>query len=99
HHVHLPSFPTRRSSDLRNPGSASRRRHVMNTTTPGFVEQAMEGIVFVRQRIELCGGRHKVDLTTGKKPPRSIYSDGSVRYIGARSEEHTSELQSRENLV
>src|SRR5207302_5285656 len=81
HHRDLPSFPTRRSSDLRLPGLALdvfRQRARCRTDRPG-----------------------DVDETAGLD--RAAERQARVRSIGllrrGRSEEHTSELQSRENLV
>src|SRR5690606_41899056 len=81
----LHSFPTRRSSDLR------------------------------RHHDTVVGGRHleRVEVRVGRRPrawlgevdaPREAPVDDRERHavdahLGRRSEEHTSELQSRENLV
>src|SRR5690606_41177504 len=84
-HLDLPSFPTRRSSDL--------GRHV-----------ALGGLQsLLRARPVRWGRPHR--LSTGRIlwRRRSIVSAvvprGTVGRSLTRSEEHTSELQSRENLV
>src|SRR5690606_40541863 len=63
----LPSFPTRRSSDLRNPSRSSSRRRAPRERAP--------------------------------PAPRRARAPGGDAPSLRRSEEHTSELQSRENLV
>src|SRR5690606_41530276 len=85
HHPHLPSFPTRRSSDLLPTASSRRRgRGVLDRGQPG------------------CGWRPSVPAALRPAaPPPSPAPTGAGRdaAAAARSEEHTSELQSRENLV
>src|SRR5690606_40435898 len=77
----LPSFPTRRSSDLRE-----RDRVIADPD---------------RERVDVA---HFTDKAFGKKLAAQIdlkragAACASMR-TGDRSEEHTSELQSRENLV
>src|SRR5690606_41906810 len=71
---HRHSFPTRRSSDLRNP---SDRKHVVcsiaNLHRTSYVVLGWPALGFARVRDQM--------------------------HMHTRSEEHTSELQSRENLV
>src|SRR5690606_41829595 len=74
----LPSFPTRRSSDLRVVGHAvGRHRDAAHYLEAG--------------------------LGTARHPHRAhravLERDVGVHLVQVRSEEHTSELQSRENLV
>src|SRR5690606_42159801 len=80
----LPSFPTRRSSDLR------RGAHF-----PLFRIQ--------RGAVRGSRGEHgkRSDGGAGRRPGdvRNAGREGHVRPVPQRSEEHTSELQSRENLV
>src|SRR5207249_9681031 len=98
HLPHLPSFPTRRSSDLINgpvglqPETVDRRG-------------AQSHIVADRER---CGNRRIARLLTeirarkrGTAVERNGHGgDGPVFWSKrARSEEHTSELQSRFDLV
>src|SRR5690606_40968810 len=77
------SFPTRRSSDLVSPEDAGQR----------VLDAAQElRRVGLRGRVRR-GGR--LDAVTSEVPLRSRH----VEIDRERSEEHTSELQSRENLV
>src|SRR5690606_41606201 len=85
-HRVLPSFPTRRSSDLRtfsltNSVTGARRRGVNACELKYFLKSDSQGIVF------MCFKTAHIDAL--------VASANS----GRRSEEHTSELQSRENLV
>src|SRR5207302_6822290 len=84
-HRDLHSFPTRRSSDL---GSRIRRGR-----TSGSVPAPACSVRAFRPRQVSPG-----DPTRSRRgPPRHCVL--GARNRGARSEEHTSELQSRENLV
>src|SRR5207253_7493934 len=96
HHRTLPSFPTRRSSDL-TAGRTARwwppRPRILSITQTceAPVIQANKGQVGLR-RIQcfLCAGQR---LSEGLARPQK-------RRLGVqRSEEHTSELQSRGHLV
>src|SRR5690606_39530116 len=74
----LPSFPTRRSSDLKKAAKAKRR--------------------------SAAPARAKSKRVSGKRAARTARRPAKVkpsvkRAARKRSEEHTSELQSRENLV
>src|SRR5690606_41273500 len=81
-HCVLPSFPTRRSSDLPlQPVSPFRWPRTGDGRPRPSADARPPG------RPSACGGRHA---------PLRASSRLSVQ---ARSEEHTSELQSRENLV
>src|SRR5690606_41824042 len=77
----LPSFPTRRSSDLRATPHVTAKR-ARGPGTPG-----------IRSPDGCCG---PVVSSTAPVVMRTIL-DGER--MPGRSEEHTSELQSRENLV
>src|SRR5699024_12718843 len=78
---HLPSFPTRRSSNLR----VSRARFTFSgADSPGQV----------RYRPDRCGYRKSPYVDDQS----AIFSNVYLTYTG-RSEEHTSELQSRFDLV
>src|SRR5690606_39922121 len=87
---HLPSSPTRRSSDL--------------TIYPHEPKRDWAGALATLAA--LCA-RHKVDLVSVGNGTGSRETDKLVAELIAkmpqlkltRSEEHTSELQSRENLV
>src|SRR5690606_40561448 len=95
----LPSFPTRRSSDL--------TRSTPPQDCPAFWKPAHRAPLVARSRSASS------NTSIGSLPPSS--SDSGVRVLAAcsisclptstepvkkilRSEEHTSELQSRENL-
>src|SRR5690606_41841785 len=88
---HLPSFPTRRSSDLPQPrmtatGDATAtaiiatllQDRVKAGKSPHLLRPVKAAVVL--QVAQVAGGQQRTDA-------------------GDRSEEHTSELQSRENLV
>src|SRR5690606_41641881 len=83
-----PSFPTRRSSDLR-PGSAARRRRpARERRWPGQRGRGPSASGGTRGRARRGRG--------AGAPPEPACRPTRCR---SRSEEHTSELQSRENLV
>src|SRR5690606_40298454 len=90
-HVPRPrhSFPTRRSSDLKPPFAVVE-----------FEKRVGEGVKKVRQK--LAEGANLYELS-GSLPVYKNHTiteiNGYLNKIVVRSEEHTSELQSRENLV
>src|SRR5207249_11675915 len=81
-HRHLPSFPTRRSSDLTFEGNTSSFTIPIAVPQPESAKSipAMQGIIAHRTKI----------LAISKSYENSVPE---------RSEEHTSELQSRFDLV
>src|SRR5206468_11075676 len=82
HHLNLPSFPTRRSSDLDRlalDDPSERRAQLLGE---------LRGVV--RRLDAVAAG-----LTAALRPPPG--GPPAVRWL--RSEEHTSELQSRSDLV
>src|SRR5207302_10727404 len=87
-HRRLHSFPTRRSSDL-----PEAQLHVLSEPLAG------------KDAIELGCGTAYISAWLARRGARVVGIDNSeaqlatARRIGRRSEEHTSELQSRENLV
>src|SRR5690606_42033047 len=86
HLLVLPSFPTRRSSDL-----AEGRE-----LAPGLLRLAIEpGLRGLVVREELRQVLVELHVVRDDRGHRRRHRLGQV----ARSEEHTSELQSRENLV
>src|SRR5690606_41708259 len=92
HHRALHSFPTRRSSDLgdiRVEGSPVPKSHLAYLA-PGRDELHLEAIT--ASRVVLIGGE-----PLGEKIV--MWWNFIGRSHDERSEEHTSELQSRENLV
>src|SRR5690606_41740125 len=94
--LHLHSFPTRRSSDLLS-------KFALNS------EQASHRLDVERMenQVKLSGGRRcKTCCILKPSPPVipvlysvNINKKAGRQSPGLRSEEHTSELQSRENLV
>src|SRR5690606_41362362 len=86
-HLSLPSFPTRRSSDLEY-------MHIVNTAEKRWLQQRLE-TVRSHPQFDRDVKKHLLERVTA--------AEGLEKYLGAkypgRSEEHTSELQSRENLV
>src|SRR5439155_19976064 len=85
----LHSFPTRRSSDL-----------LEMTDLP--VPRAEPGEVLVRvAACGICGSDvHGYDGSSGRRiPPIVMGHEAAGRNAAIRSEEHTSELQSRGHLV
>src|SRR5690606_42086855 len=93
----LPAFPTRRSSDLRS------------GLTPGYHYYQVRGVINPDGLDEslLCEGPTET-FVVFVLPPLSVAVDGTSKNTDnafifceseGRSEEHTSELQSRENLV
>src|SRR5690606_40381602 len=95
HHPHLHPFPTRRSSDLFNPQAV-----IDLATLTGAVRTALGDEyagLFSRhdalaERLVAAGAEAGEDLW--RLPLHPTYAKDMER-----SEEHTSELQSRENLV
>src|SRR5690606_40278266 len=87
----LHSFPTRRSSDLDDVHADGSGLQV--------VVQREEELAAYRFRHRLCRARIESD-TTPRAGSVFFPTQPPVRLtFGRRSEEHTSELQSRENLV
>src|SRR5690606_41736375 len=93
-HCDLHSLPTRRSSDLeviaeletRFRGSPAELLAQRVAEEPGTLRDLARDLEF--------------DEGTALEAARTALAEGRLRSIGAnRSEEHTSELQSRENLV
>src|SRR5207249_11094491 len=84
HHPALPSFPTRRSSDLLDPPQLG-------------VEVLEKAEVHPSQ----CEGTELVRMPTNELATSTPIVPTTMRWIHclARSEEHTSELQSRFDLV
>src|SRR5699024_11809596 len=87
--LHLPCFPTRRSSDLLN----TRRRESMATNSP------LCGVVYNLRSQAWSASRTRVRA----RPTMPGCAGYTPRHTAAswlpRSEEHTSELQSRFDLV
>src|SRR5690606_40890143 len=95
----LPSFPTRRSSDLRSLPQPK-------VLKPQLRKRAAGSCVASDPAETPCTARAKKGRSSGSishhcpawvRPKRK--KPGVPRRLSCRSEEHTSELQSRENLV
>src|SRR5690606_41664028 len=91
----LPPFPTRRSSDLPSP---------WDKDSPRFLnEKTLTLDEFIQKIEKKTGKRIAVAASSGENWIRVLERTSGRRIktlrIGDRSEEHTSELQSRENLV
>src|SRR5207302_6519403 len=98
-HLPLPSFPTRRSSDLDplRPGLNCIRHLGL-----GEEVQSLADTIFVtKQRAVIWKHDAAVPMVDSRaRITRLITSfHASTAFFQGRSEEHTSELQSRENLV
>src|SRR5690606_42045425 len=90
----LPPFPTRRSSDL----DAAARQDEGRLHFQGAGAQSDRPALEHRQEFGLLKrGIHA--LLIGDERPCANRRLGEIGRTGIRSEEHTSELQSRENLV
>src|SRR5690606_41673783 len=86
-HLHLPSFPTRRSSDL-----VTRHQRARTQNRSAFDHRRKHVFTHARHPFRPSRYRRHRDC----RRPRL---GGSSSRFRPRSEEHTSELQSRENLV
>src|SRR5690606_40823945 len=95
HHLHLHSFPTRRSSDLdaQDNSSPLKGKRIVHSINRVFGDNTI---------LVLENGAQ--DLWAYYWPYYQVKDAGCVvppaeQTVMGRSEEHTSELQSRENLV
>src|SRR5690606_39901936 len=86
----LHSFPTRRSSDL----------DLIAAYTLNYLEEAL-GIVEAARQTQMPVAISFTVETDGRLPTGQTLREAieQVDHLSNRSEEHTSELQSRENLV
>src|SRR5206468_13008321 len=89
HHRHLPSFPTRRSSDLARSGAEGGTPCWDAPSPPGWRRACVQ-----RPSTWCSSSRARASL----RPTSQSYGGGAA-VTGSRSEEHTSELQSRSDLV
>src|SRR5699024_11663421 len=97
-HAALPSFPTRRSSDLVGSGVATVRRGdrvvLPFNVACGFCGNCRTGKSAFCLTVNPPGAGGAYGYV-GMGP----YTGGQAEYLRVRSEEHTSELQSRFDLV
>src|SRR5204862_7400821 len=96
-HQDLHSFPTRRSSDLFSPVRGSRVSSALNAS---MIDARDYLASRARERREQFAPEGPVVAFSGGQ----VWEDGDLLWKGldsikARSEEHTSELQSRRDLV
>src|SRR5690606_42121405 len=92
-HQHLHSFPTRRSSDLKNEQQqATKALEQQNAQQKAQEHQQKAG-----EKLKELGQSMDKQMQTGSQ--ESLEEDAKMLRQILRSEEHTSELQSRENLV
>src|SRR5690606_40900547 len=95
----LHSFPTRRSSDLTGDRCAQARAAIAARRTALDLEEGLEDLLVMDRGDADAGiGHGEADPVRGVAAPDQPYLQGHRSFFG-RSEEHTSELQSRENLV
>src|SRR5690606_39357134 len=87
---HLPAIPTRRSSDLAH---SPRRSAEIDRIAEAVASQDLDRHALRRDRIIA------VIPARGEGENESEYRDTMQHRHTSRSEEHTSELQSRENIV
>src|SRR5206468_9623280 len=97
HHASLRSFPTRRSSDLRQ---IEVLRQFKTRSSSGVLlnvehrDPVPQGVVRVLERFH---AQPKIQLEPSSNRPIILKVEAEIR--SNRSEEHTSELQSRSDLV
>src|SRR5690606_42002894 len=89
---YAPSFPTRRSSDLSF-------GHSLGDEVLRTIAQRLQAEVGPRGRIGRLGGDEFALLLTDGQSRQAVEELGHKLIRAVRSEEHTTELQSREKLV
>src|SRR5207302_2516035 len=87
-----PSFPTRRSSDLN-------RGELTLACLRSLFEQRRAGIELHAYVVDDASSDGTPDAIKSEFPFVDLISGNGQLFWNGRSEEHTSELQSRENLV
>src|SRR5207249_6490491 len=99
HTLHLPSLPTRRSSDLADRITYAFRRTLARQPQPDEIQELDTLLKKETQRIA-DGWVSAAEVGTGTNSvPKDLPSGTTPTQLAARSEEHTSELQSRFDLV
>src|SRR5206468_11176454 len=98
-HRDLPSFPTRRSSDLMEAGAAEVIQPEQEAAST-LIRHALERLSLPRDRVLAYLNRYRgamESVDADREGPGAGLPQ--IRQIVLRSEEHTSELQSRSDLV
>src|SRR5690606_41968711 len=95
----LPSFPTRRSSDLQDLLAACAEQCQQAVRGNLRERLGMIEVVAVLRAFALLAFDDACPDHAIRREPRPQLADERGIFAPARSEEHTSELQSRENLV
>src|SRR5206468_6011227 len=96
HHPPLPSFPTRRSSDLVRLKDAKGLHYLGQLLRhPGRAFEVVELKMLVADRARRTPGRRAPSVDPGGGDA----AERARKAVTNRSEEHTSELQSRSDLV
>src|SRR5690606_40946706 len=93
HDLHVP-FPTRRSSDLTqdDPSNISTETHICGMSTDYMpIEEREANAALIAAAPDMYEAL--------KQAKREMWDMARHQWALSRSEEHTSELQSRENLV
>src|SRR5206468_10741370 len=93
HHRDLHSFPTRRSSDL---SRCAAERPILEESPVGRISQAPWCWQARPSRLALLAPQDEV---AWKPPHPEVAAGAALEEDEVRSEEHTSELQSRSDLV
>src|SRR5690606_41854501 len=88
----LCSFPTRRSSDLRACGVTEAQKQKLKLAARGDMARFFDDVAELREKYEGQADNNMINEASQACQPLQ------KRFL-TRSEEHTSELQSRENLV
>src|SRR5690606_41947757 len=96
-HRSSPAFPTRRSSDLQQDGDPEGEDLGVPEDDPAELEPRRE-LDDLREGAGR-GAREEAEVELEAVAERKGDADGGDERGQPRSEEHTSELQSRENLV
>src|SRR5262249_59609568 len=99
HHPDLPSFPTRRSSDLSSPTRSSRVPNLPTSQSNSQRSSSLSSTSRPPRRSD-SKSRNRSSCWRTRSSSEPARDSRALLLVGiARSEEHTSELQSLTNLV